>query len=53
MGTNNTTINVNIDDSGASSTVTSEDGAELAQAISMVVTDRLEREMRPGGILGG
>ena len=53
MSTNNTNITVNIDEGGASSQVTSDDGAELAQAISMVVTDRLEKEMRPGGILGG
>ena len=51
--TNNTNITVNIDDSGSSSTVDSDAGAQLGNVINAVVQDRLEKEMRPGGILGG
>ncbi len=51
--TNNTNITVNIDDSGSSTTVDSDAGAQLGNVINAVVQDRLEKEMRPGGILGG
>ena len=50
--TNNTNITVNIDDSGTTSKVDSDGGAELGQAINMAVQNELERQMRPGGILG-
>jgi hypothetical protein len=52
MNTNNTNITVNIDETGATGTVDSEGGAELGIAIQGVVQAELERQMRPGGILG-
>ena len=53
MSTNNTTINVNIDDSGASADVTADGAAELGAVINAAVQNELEKQMRPGGILGG
>jgi len=53
MSTNNTTINVNIDDSGASADVTANGAAELGAVINAAVQNELEKQMRPGGILGG
>ena len=52
MSTNNTNITVNISDSGVSNNVDSDGGKELANVINMAVQERLEKEMRPGGILG-
>jgi hypothetical protein len=51
MGTNNTNITVNMAE--GSSEVTSDGSKQLAQAIDAAVQNTLEREMRPGGILGG
>ena len=42
----------NISDSGVSNNVDSDGGKELANVINMAVQERLEKEMRPGGILG-
>ena len=50
--TNNTSITVNIAEGGTSSNVDSDGGKELANVINMAVQERLEKEMRPGGILG-
>mgnify|MGYP003324457456 FL=1 len=52
MHTNNTNITVNIDDAGATSKVDGEGGKELGVAIQGVVQAELERQMRPGGLLG-
>jgi hypothetical protein len=52
MNTNNTNITVNIDDAGATSKVDGEGGKELGVAIQGVVQAELERQMRPGGLLG-
>ena len=52
MNTNNTNITVNIDETGATGKVDSEGGAELGVAIQGVVQAELERQMRPGGLLG-
>ena len=52
MSNNNTNITVNISDSGVSNNVDSDGGKELANVINMAVQERLEKEMRPGGILG-
>ena len=49
--TNNTNISVNVDNGGASASVTSDGGAQLAQAINAGVMGVLEREQRPGGVL--
>ena len=42
----------NIDDAGATSKVDGEGGKELGVAIQGVVQAELERQMRPGGLLG-
>ena len=52
MNTNNTNITVNIDDTGTTSKVDGEGGKELGAAIQGVVQAELERQMRPGGLLG-
>lgn len=52
-GVTNTSINVNIDQSGTSSNITSDDGGALAAMLDAAVQQTLERELRPGGILGG
>ena len=52
MNNNNTNITINIDDTGATSTMDTTGGAELGQAIQGVVQSELERQMRPGGLLG-
>tara|TARA_B100001778_G_scaffold305276_1_gene283803 strand:+ start:981 stop:4862 length:3882 start_codon:yes stop_codon:yes gene_type:complete len=49
--TNNTNITVNMAE--GSSTTTSDNGAELAQAIDIAVQNTIEKELRPGGILAG
>ena len=51
MGTNNTNITVNMAE--GNSEVTSDGSKQLAHAIDAAVQNTLEREMRPGGILGG
>ena len=53
MSTNNTNITVNIAEGGSSAQVDADTGAELGKVINSVVQDRLEKEMRPGGLLGG
>jgi len=53
MATNNTNITVNIAEGGSSAQVDADTGAELGRVINSVVQDRLEKEMRPGGLLGG
>lgn len=52
-GTTNTSINVNIDQSGTSSDITSDEGGALGAMLDAAVQQTLERELRPGGILGG
>jgi len=52
-GTTNTNISVNIDQSGTSSTITSDDAGALGAMLDAAVQQTLERELRPGGILGG
>ena len=52
-GVNNTTISVNIDQSGTTSDITSDDGGALGAMLDAAVQSTLERELRPGGILGG
>ena len=47
---NNTNITVNMAD--GSSEMTTDGGAELAKAIDAAVQNTLEKELRPGGILG-
>ena len=47
---NNTNITVNMAD--GSSEMTTDGGAELAKAIDAAVQTTLEKELRPGGILG-
>ena len=50
---NNTNITVNIDGTGAQSSVDSQGSKEFADAINGVVQAEIERQMRPGGILAG
>jgi hypothetical protein len=52
-GVTNTNINVNIDSSGTSSDITSDEGGALGAMLDAAVQQTLERELRPGGILGG
>jgi hypothetical protein len=52
-GVNNTTISVNIDQSGTNSDITSDEGGALGAMLDAAVQSTLERELRPGGILGG
>ena len=49
--TNNTSINVNIDGSGASADVTADGGSALAEAINASVMSTIMKEQAPGGIL--
>ena len=51
--TNNTSITVNIDDTGADTSVDSDGGRQFADAINMAVQAEIEKQMRPGGILAG
>ena len=53
MATNNTNITVNVGDGGTSTQVDSDGASDLAAVINMAVQERIEKEMRPGGILGG
>ena len=52
MSTNNTNITVNVSDGGSSTQVDSDGASDLAAVINMAVQERIEKEMRPGGILG-
>ena len=52
MATNNTNITVNVGEGGTDTRVDADGAAELATVINMAVQERLEKEMRPGGILG-
>jgi len=52
MATNNTNITVNVSEGGSSTQVDSDGAADLAAVINMAVQERIEKEMRPGGILG-
>ena len=49
--TNNTSINVNIDGSGANADVTADGGSALAEAINASVMSTIMKEQAPGGIL--
>lgn len=49
--TNNTSINVNIDGSGASADITADGGSALAEAINASVMSTIMKEQAPGGIL--
>ena len=53
MATNNTNITVNVGEGGTSTQVDSDGASDLAAVINMAVQERIEKEMRPGGILGG
>ena len=52
MNTNNTNITINIEEGGATTSMDSDGGKELGVAIQGVVQAELEKQMRPGGILG-
>lgn len=51
--TNNTSINVNIDSSGSTTDITGNDAGQFGEMLNAAVQTVIEREMRPGGILGG
>ena len=51
-GTNNVTINVDAS-GGTSSTGDGEKGKALGMAIQAAVMETIQREKRPGGVLGG
>ena len=50
--TNNTSISINIAESGTTTTMEAEGAEQMASAINMAVLAEIEKQQRPGGLLG-
>jgi len=50
--TNNTNISVNVSDGGVSTKMEADGAKEMASAINMAVLAEIEKQQRPGGLLG-
>ena len=50
--TNNTSISVNVSDGGTTTKMEAEGANEMANAINMAVLAEIEKQQRPGGLLG-
>jgi hypothetical protein len=50
--TNNTNISVNVSDGGTTTKMEAEGASEMASAINMAVLAEIEKQQRPGGLLG-